>query len=86
MQQLLRSAGQVARVPREEGIALQLGLIAWYEQQYDQWVTAALEYYEGLPRCRGQARWGARSSCQDMLRFLHAPGVLFKNNQAERYP
>ena len=97
LQQLLRSAGEAARIAREEGFALQPELIAWFEQQYDHWVAAALEYHEGLeplpragPKGRPKRRPGhnlalrLRDYKTETLRFLHDPGVPFTNNQAER--
>ena len=97
LQQLLRSAGEAARIAREEGFALQPELIAWFEQQFDHWVAAALEYHEGLeplpragPKGRQKRRPGhnlalrLRDYKTETLRFLHDPGVPFTNNQAER--
>ena len=88
---------QLLRIAHEEGFTLQPELIAWFEQQSDRWVAAALEYHDGLeplpragPKGRRKRRPGhnlalrLRDYKTDTLRFLQGPGVPFTNNQEER--
>ncbi len=97
MQILLRRACHAANLARERGVTLKPRLIARIERRYDAIVAQGLAFHQDLPRLLRAQRRGWKPHRvghnlllrlelrrEDVLRFLHDPGVPFTNNQAER--
>ena len=97
MQRLLRRACHATNRVRERGVPLKPGLIALIERCCDAILAEGLAFHEAQPmlfRAKGSGRQPRRVGHnlllrlsvrkQDVLRFLHDPGVPFTNNLAER--
>ena len=97
MQRLLRRACHATNLAREQGVVLNLGLIALFDRCYDAILAEGLEFHEAQPalvkmRRRGRPprrvghnlllRLSSRTS--DVLRFLTDPTVPFTNTLAEQ--